>query len=64
MTFRPMTAAEFPAFRRRFIADWAKDLAMVNELSRTDALQLATARRIGEVGKGYEKICGMAHSFY
>lgn len=44
VTLRPMTEAELAAFRRSFAADWAVDLARLDDLAHADALAMTTAR--------------------
>jgi ribosomal protein S18 acetylase RimI-like enzyme len=51
---RPMAADEFAPFRAGFIADWALDLAKIDDLSADAAVARATARTDADLPRGTE----------
>ncbi|MFO0744481.1 MAG: hypothetical protein U1F43_02260 [Myxococcota bacterium] len=52
VTLRPMTEPELAAFRQIFAADWAADLARLDDLTPEAALAEATSRVAAELGRG------------
>ena len=56
-----MTEAEFPAFKERFLADWASDISRIDDISLTKARKEAERRTEADFCDGIQGLHGKDH---